>query len=60
MDLYPDGEGLLPTRITRWAQRYRQGTWKPMGGDAGINVFCMNVNQSKDVVEPIAGTSGGS
>lgn len=59
MDLYGDEEDPAP-RIMRWAQRYRQGTWQPMGGDGGINVFCMNVNQSRDAVEQIPGTFGGA
>lgn len=52
MDLYGEDDDPAPT-IMRWARRYREGRWQPMGGDGGVNVYCADVSQSKDPVETI-------
>lgn len=50
MDLYGEEEDPGPS-IMRRVRRYREGSWTPVGGDGGVDVFCVDVNQSIDRVE---------
>jgi hypothetical protein len=59
MDLYGTGEDPTPT-LLRWVRRYRERSWVPMGGDGGVDVYCVNVSQSRDPVETIAGAPADS
>lgn len=54
MDLYGTGEDPTLT-LLRWVRRDRERSWVPMGGDGGVDVYCVNVSQSRDPVETIAG-----
>ncbi|KAG7400136.1 hypothetical protein PHYBOEH_006844 [Phytophthora boehmeriae] len=39
MDLYPDENGRADERCMRWGNKYAKGTWKPMAGDAGVDLY---------------------
>jgi hypothetical protein len=56
MDLYGTDEDPGPS-LVRWARRYREESWEPMGGSVGINVYCTNVHQSSNRVESIESVS---
>ena len=42
MDLYGEEEDPMPT-IVSWAKKYQQGTWGPLGGTGGANVYATDV-----------------
>lgn len=55
MDFYPE---FPRDRLSRWAQRYQLQSWVPLGGDGGIDVYCVDINRSKDKMEsPTASTT---